>query len=266
MTPVCPACRGQLSLDAYRCPRCGLAVRPTCSECGEALTAGIDACWRCAAPIEQAPIVSDYAVAPASPATAVLEAPAYVAVHAPPARARRSRHRVRRFVLLPVLLTVVLALALLAYEVGAPRPRPVDASGVLLNERSLPRSFRVDVPLRWEFVVDGGTSVFTDPDQPGSSHGMRIVKSDEPLAKVKTKLAKIDADLVSDYEPVRTVTAEIDGRPALRHDFTGTDTVYQQWWVARGKGTFRIDMFARPDFADEARTLDERIVATFHEL
>ena len=139
---------------------------------------------------------------------------------------------------------------------------------MLLHEQSLAGSFSVDVPLRWEFVVgDPRTAVFTDPDQPDSSHGMRVIAANESLAKAHADLKKLDGDLVSSYRPIRTVTGiEVGGRPAFRHDFTGDGTAVEQWWVQRGKGTFRIDLFARPDLAEETQELDERIVSTFREL
>jgi hypothetical protein len=175
-----------------------------------------------------------------------------------------SRHRLRRFVALPLLVSMVIVLALLAYEVGLPRR----AADVRLHQFVLRRAFSLDVPLRWAFVVDDPrTTVFTDPDQPDTSHGVRVVTSIDPLDKVRKRLAGVGRQLVGAYRPVDTVTGlRVDGRPAFRHDFVGKDTVVQQWWVQRGKGTFRIDLWVRPDFAEETRALHERIVRSFHEL
>jgi hypothetical protein len=258
MTPVCPACRGQLSLDAYRCPRCGLAVRPTCSSCGEPLSRDTDACWRCASRLDEAPTIGTNAVA-------VLEAPPVVAV-APPHIVKRKRHRVRRFVLWPIVVAVVLVAAMLAFEMTRPRPAVVDASTTLLHEQVLPRAFSVEVPLRWEFITDPSGATFTDPDEPNASVGVRVVAMKESLAQARRSLAKIDRDLVAGYRPMRTRTTMVDGRPAFRHDFVGEDSVVDQFFVQRGQQTFRIDFYMPADLADAYRPVDDRIITTFREL
>jgi len=259
MTPVCPACRGQLAIDAFRCPRCGLAVRPTCSECGEPLTPSVDACWRCEARLDEAPLLA--APLPAPSATAVLEAPAYVARDTPVGP--RQRHRIRRFVVTPLALALCVVLALLAYETFRPR----FAEPVLMHERSIGNEFAVDVPARWEVTVDPSAVVFDDPDQPDGARGMRVVRMKDSLADARKQLTAIDRDLVPSYRSLRVpINTTVGGHAAFRSVFAGDGSVVEQWFVQHGKGTLRIDLYARPDLADDMRALDEHIITTFREL
>jgi len=192
--------------------------------------------------------------------TAVLDAPAPPAIEVTPAAG--SKHRVRRFVVTPLVVALTFVLALLAYETFRPR-----TGAVLMHARQIGNAFVVDVPTRWEVTPDPTAVVFADPDQPDGALGMRVVRMKESITDARKRLAAIDRDLVAGYRVLRpAASTTVDGRPAFRDDFAGDDTVVEQWFVQHGKGTFRIDLFARPDLADDMRTLGTRIIPTFREL
>ncbi len=255
MTPVCPACRGQLTLDSYRCPRCGLAVRPTCSECGEPLTAGTDSCWRCAAPLDT-PLLGATATA-----TAVLEAPTEVAVVTPP-RVRR-RHPVRRFVLGVIALAIAVVCALIAFEMFKPRRTSVGA----FVARDVPGQFTVEVPARWELVIDRGNAAFDDPDHPDGALGMRVVRTKGSVGETRKNLTQIEHGIYPSFEPLAAASyVTVDKHAALAYRFVAEGTLYEQWFVQRPKGMFRIDLYARGDVGDDIHAIGEHVASTFHAL
>jgi hypothetical protein len=101
---------------------------------------------------------------------------------------------------------------------------------------------------------------FLSPDRvkDRSTRGFRVAVTDIPYSRADEQIAQLP-DRLGSYTALETAAREIDGKRALVHTFIADDLRFAQWWVARGKGTLRVDLWSRPA-DDDAPALDERIV------
>ena len=291
MTPVCPACRASLFLDAYACWRCGLSVRPTCARCGEPLTHGMEACWFCREPITEPESAQDMAVVRAAAASASRPVVVAAAAPSPPPPApepepvtapvnvapraavhpvavavadplRRSR-RVRwgRAVVLGIVFGVLLTAGALAYESVWIRYLPPPPERIALSRASYSDlGCAVARPAGWAVQETKRRVTFLGGEsaKDRSTRGFRVSATDIPYDRADDQVAEL-ADRLGSYEPLDTVRREVDGERALVHTFIADDLRFEQWWIDRGKRTLRIDLWSRPA-DDDAPALNERIV------
>jgi len=137
MQPICPACRAPISLEASLCGRCGLAVRPTCPSCGEPLQAGDESCSRCGVALDDVafaapppPPAPPAPPPPTSMAVEVLERARHESVPLASPKPRRKRGRVLlQLVVIAVVAGVLVAGAMLALQLVAPRPASPAVTG-----------------------------------------------------------------------------------------------------------------------------------------
>lgn len=255
---ICPACRAPITLDAVFCARCGLAVRPTCANCGEALGAADTACARCREPVESAasPVATGRMRRLAGPV------PVTVAEQPAPAPTRRTRRGVvTQLVLIAVVAGVLVAGGLLALEVFTPRPAaPVD-----LIHRSFPSlGFSVSRPPDWKEVsrrVGGNPGVVFSP---GPSRGFSVSSVPTTLARARVAVAREMRNPPANKRPIGvTDDVAVDSRDAFLYTLVQDAQYRQQWWVERPGGVFRIEFWAPEYNQRDAGELAQHIVDSF---
>lgn len=245
-----------MPLDASLCGRCGLAVRPTCANCGEPLLPGRDSCPRCREPV-QAPLAS---TTPAAIATEVGTAVA------PPAVRTRRRGGFARFVFIAVVAGLLVAVGLIALELVVQRPAP--PSGLV--SRSYPAlGFAISEPEGWDVSqVDLPHPVveFFEPDidTVAGKRGFRVALEPSTLQQARKAVADDIRRGGRNYKLVG-VSAGLaaDGQPAFRYEYSSDETYVQQWWVTRPGGTFRIEFWGPSSDRDDTDALAARVLDTF---
>lgn len=249
-------------------------MRATCAACGEALWVGVVDCPTCGEPVEEpwgwAP--------PELAAEAVSREPTDVAptvaietIQAPPPEQawavpvhRRGRQWLN-VVAVGLVSGVIVAAGLLALElVGPNRSRVLDTT---LEERSFERlGFAISYPTGWSVGTEGTGVVesvsFTDPDEP-SQRGFRVVLEDVALDRVREDVEDRYRLRRPGYRLIGMTDEEVAGRPTVRHVFADEGLVFEQWWVERPEGTFRIELWSPERDAELAADVHDRIVRSF---
>jgi hypothetical protein len=258
-----------MALDVPLCGRCGLAVRPTCANCGEALAAGDVACRRCREPLEvmaspRATVATAVAVEPDVHVATEVVAPPLV----PVARKRRRRRGVAlRVVVIAIVAGVLVAAGLLALELVAPRP----AVPIGLVHRAYPdMGMAISAPEGW--VASTGPDKqrpvveFFEPDldRHAGQRGFRVAVEKAKLADARKAVA---ADVRRGGPGFRSIDVAgglaADGHAAFRYEYVDHATYIEQWWVARPGGTFRIEFWAPLSDQSNTTALAQQIVDTF---
>ena len=257
---ICPACRSAIPLDAALCGRCGLAVRPTCSNCGEVLASGDVACRRCRERIEAPPSEPVYAARVVAPPQTVTLVPR-VAVQKPRvAEGKRSRSAVAvQLLVIAVVAGVVVAGGLLALELFAPRSEaPFD-----LVHRSYPAlGFSLSRPNNWVESLHGATLVVSEPD--GAARGIRVVAERKTLAAAHSAVSGEMRKPPGSRDPIALSDAmSVDGHAAFRYSFAEGGRFVEQWWIERPGGTFRVEFWAPQSAERDEGLFAGQIIATF---
>lgn len=248
---ICPACRSAIPLDAALCSHCGLAVRPTCSNCGEVLGSGDVVCRRCREPIDAPP---SEPIRVAQPAT-VAVAPR---VATQPRVRRRRSSVVAQLVVIAVVAGVLVTGGLLALEVFAPRSlAPFD-----LVHRSYPAlGFSLSRPSTWRENVRGNVVAVAQPD---NARGFRVVASKQTLAAAHVSVAAQIRKPPRGVDPIALSDAlTVDTQPAFRYTFNSGGRYVQQWWIRKPGGTFLFEFSTAQGAEADAGKLAEQIVDTF---
>ena len=177
--------------------------------------------------------------------------------------ARRDPRRVRwgRVVVLGLAGAVVLTVGALAYESVWTGYLPPDAKDVSLVRGSYPDvGCAVGRPDGWtvQQTKRRVTVLSGELAKDRSTRGFRIARTDIPADHVEDQIEQLP-DRLGSYNAIETYADSVDGVAATVHVFVADDLRFEQWWVARGKHTLRIDLWSRP--ADErAADLNQRIV------
>jgi hypothetical protein len=277
-----------ITLETHACPRCGLAVRPTCSNCGEALEVRMHACPRCWEVIEQPASFAEGAVlydtrAPELPqlqqvgepaaayATTTLtqEAPVYVQQ---PYHRPRTQIRLGRLILIGLVAGIVLTAGLIALEAVGPRLRGSLPDQVTLEREGFPDlEFAIAVPDGWDVRTEriGGRPAvrFLEPGGSGGDSRLRefhVVVEEDSFDRARELADRRAPPSTANYDEIAIVDGlRIDGRRTFRHTYTDDDEYREAWWVERGGGTYRIEFVGSVSRREESAQLNVRIARTF---
>lgn len=254
-------------------------MRPTCPECGEALSVGMEACFGCGAPLEGAEpatapthLVEEPAAAelpppvveqpPAAEPPVVDEPP----VVAEPPRSRERRHEWIHILVVGLAAGIIVAGGLLALELVGPERLLIRDDE--LTQRSFPGlGFAVSHPVEW--TVEAGrlrrldAVSFADPERV-TRRGFRVIVDGVSMQRVRGEVEALFRRERPGYRKLGiTDELELAGRPALRHVFIDGPLVFEQWWVTRNGGTFRIEFWAPEGEREGANAENGRILETF---
>lgn len=212
---------------------------------------------------EAAPHLAPSPPAPSPPVTAPAEPVP------PPPRIPERRHEWIHVFIVGLVAGIVVAAGLLALELVAPGGLPTEE--VELRAQSFPGlGFAVSHPVGWTVEsspVEALDAVsFTDPRrQDGASRrGFRVVADSVPLERVRNEVEELFRRKRADYRKI-TITdgLELAGEQALRHIFRDGGLIFEQWWVPREGGTFRIEFWAPASEQEVANAENGRILETF---
>jgi hypothetical protein len=190
----------------------------------------------------------------------------------PPAPVRSPTGiRFGRLVAIGLVAGLLLAIGLVAVEFFGPRLRGTLPDQVELERQTFDvggESFGIGVPRDWEVRSEqlGSLSAVRvlEPATAGDSAGLRefqIVIDKRAITNARVRAARrvpatgIEIGIVDGLE--------LDGRKAFRHMYTEDGKYREQWWIARGSGTYRLEFSAPESRREEAAILNVRIARSF---
>jgi hypothetical protein len=192
-----------------------------------------------------------------------------VEVVAPP-RARRglsrSKRRLLGFGAIALMSGLVVAGVLIAVKPFEPVPTVTD--GGLARHSYAVLGFAVSVPSNWTdraTTVGGSRGVaFSDSSHNASQQGLRVLVESASLAAAENAITAEIRRPPAGKDPIAVNDAlVVGGRRAFRYTFEYAKTYYEQWWVERPGGTFRVEFAAPVTNQHEAGLVADRVVRTF---
>jgi hypothetical protein len=186
-----------------------------------------------------------------------------------PAPARPTGIRFGRLLLIGLISGLLVALGLVAIEFFGPRLRGTLPDQVPLERQTFETmEFAIGIPRGWEVRNEklGSRSAVTvlEPAGAGDSAGLRefqIVAEKQSIVGARVNAA---TRLPPSGVEIRIVDGiSLDGRKAFRHLYIVDDEYREQWWIERGKGTYRLEFSAPASRREEASLLNVRIARTF---
>lgn len=141
-----------------------------------------------------------------------------------------------------------------------------------LAEASYPDlGFAVSYPRGWRSArrtIEQGRSavLFRDPTSGEASAPQRafdVIAESVPLAQAREGVEGTFRGRFRDYTLIGLFDATVGGRPAFRHEFFASGLRFEQWWVERPDGTFRLTFWQPRTDPHASSELNARIAATF---
>jgi hypothetical protein len=262
VTPVCPACRATIALGSHVCGRCGLAVRPTCANCGEPLTIGMAECWYCREPIEAAlqppppPVV-----APPPPPQPFAPLPRPVVRPVVPRRHRVSAGRV---LMEGIVTAFLLTFGMLMLEAFIPKYTSTSPVAATLERRAFTGlGFAISHPSGWQVTETANGVTFRSGERAGGRSTRSFVVDPGQIAfkDVKEEGEHIDDGRFSDHVVLTSGAQTRGGKRAYTRVVAAEGLRFEQWWIDRGKVSLRIEFRSR-GADDDAPAINTRIIDT----
>ena len=212
--------------------------------------------------------------APVATTTLTYEEPVYHAppvYYAPPPEAPSSAVRLGRTVVIGLIGAVLLVIAFLALEAWGPQLRGELPAQVRLQREAFPSlGFTVSVPGGWEVreeTVEGRPAVVArepeDEARPGEARSVEVVAEAGSLERARRLADERAAASVRNYDEIAIIDGlEVDGREAFRHLYTDGDLYREEWWVERGRRSYRLRFSAPVSRREESAPLFVRIART----
>jgi hypothetical protein len=149
---------------------------------------------------------------------------------------------------------------------SSPGPQP-------LGERTYADiGFSMSVPGNWtesRHTVEGGLSAVLnfDPSSGPATKPKRavdVIAEVAMIADVRGGVVDIFSRRFEQYRQIRLIDdLSVGGRAAFKHEFLAEGLRYDQWWVERDGGSFRITFWGPIDQFPAAGVLNDEIIATF---
>jgi hypothetical protein len=172
----------------------------------------------------------------------------------------------RHLVAIGLVAGLLVAVGLLSLELVGPGPA-LDPGDVDLQEQEFDDlGFVISSPVGWSVRrgrverLQGVT--FIDATEAGQRRGFRVVLDKLSLREVNRHLASLVRN--RDYDRISADSGvEVGGQPALEHVYTQGGLRFEQWYVERPGGSYRIEFWAPMDATEQASTVDAQILDTF---
>jgi hypothetical protein len=176
--------------------------------------------------------------------------------------------------------TVALGTALAAFVVaGIVAARSLRPPGsvatpsppVLVPSSFADLGFAVGYPRGWRYgrrTVEEGRSgvLYRDPASGAASNATRAFDVIPEAVSLTNARADVEATFRQRYADYAKLAIEdgatVDGRAAFRHRFATGGLVFDQWWIERGNGTFRVTFWSPRD-DEQAGARNANILTTF---
>jgi hypothetical protein len=163
---------------------------------------------------------------------------------------------------------LVVALGLLALELVGP------GSGLDSGDPSLQRQtfddlgFAISYPSGWTLqtarVQRLRAVTVVDPLEARAQRGFRVALDTVSLRQAESGVRSLSRDGRRTYQRISIDAAvEVAGAPALEHIYSSGGLRFEQWYVARAGGTYRIEFWAPVARAEEASTVNARVLDSF---
>jgi hypothetical protein len=132
--------------------------------------------------------------------------------------------------------------------------------------------FTLSVPSGWQesrrTVEEGRTGVLHFDPATGTAQRPRravdVIVEIAALPDVRRGVVDIFSKRFKEYRQIRIVDGlTLSGRSAFRHEFLAEGLRYDQWWIERTGGTFRITFWAPIEEFPGAGALNDQIITTF---
>jgi hypothetical protein len=148
-------------------------------------------------------------------------------------------------------------------------------TGLPLHETSYPDlGFNISVPGSWterKHSVEGGLIAVLhfdplsgDPAKP--KRGVDVIVEKAQIADVRRGVVDIFSRRFTEYRQIRLVDdITVDGKPAFKHEFLAEGLRYDQWWVSRDGGSYRITCWGPINEFPAAGAVNDQILASFRQ-
>jgi hypothetical protein len=132
--------------------------------------------------------------------------------------------------------------------------------------------FTVSVPANWQesrrIVEEGRAGVLHFDPTTGTvarpRRAVDVIIEIAALPDVRRGVVEIFSKRFKEYRQIRIVDGlDVGGRAAFRHEFLAEGLRYDQWWIERTGGTFRVTFWAPIEEFPGAGALNDQIIATF---
>ena len=228
---------------------------------------GMDACWFCREPVDEAPSTGEFPVASSTDhRAATTTAPPRIShdlrTVSTPGPIASSRFRTDRVIVRALFLGVLLTIGLLAFEGTSTRFAPPAPSRVVLERHDFERfGFSIEVPSNWTPSETGFRAELRGPERIGgrATRGVHAIVPASPFSDVSKQIARGRDARPDHYRGISTERRRVDGALAVRNVFVSDDLRKEQWWIDRGSRMLRIEFWSRAA-DDDAPEINERMI------
>ena len=152
---------------------------------------------------------------------------------------------------------------------------PTGTEPVQLVERAYADlGFALSVPASWQeyrrVVEEGRNAVLNfDPatgTQARPRHAVDVIPEVGAITDVRQGVEQVFSQRFKQYQKVRIVDGlTVGGRAAFLHEFLAEGLRYDQYWIERTGGSFRVTFWAPIEDFPAAGALNDQMIATFRQ-
>jgi hypothetical protein len=156
-----------------------------------------------------------------------------------------------------------------------PAPVSTDTVATQLVERAhADLGYKLSVPSTWQestrTVEEGRAAVLNFDPATGTvavpRRAVDVILEVAKIADVRQGVEDVFAKRFKQYQKIRIVDGlTVGGRPAFRHEFLAEGLRYDQYWIERTGGSFRVTFWAPIEEFPGAGAINDQIIATFLE-
>jgi hypothetical protein len=226
---------------------------------------GMDSCWFCREPVEEAAATGEFPVASGTRVATSTAPPRVVrdvrTVAAPPADAG-TRVRADRVIVRGIFFGLLLTIGLLVFEGTSTRFAAEAPSRLALERHDFERfGFSISAPRSWTPSETGFRAELRAPERIGGrpSRGVHAILPASSFEDVSAQIDRGRNARPDHYRGISTDSDSVDGAAAVVTVFVSDDLRKEQWWIERGDRMLRIEFWSRAA-DDDAPELNERMI------
>jgi hypothetical protein len=191
-----------------------------------------------------------------------------------PSRTVRPRNKFRpgRVLGVGMVIGVLLTAALLVLDTFDPYLHGALAERVHLVRESFPdMHFAIRVPSGWDVKADTlrgrPAAIMQEPESGrGEGHrGFRVVLDTRSFNALRKRVdEKVPDRATQQFRDIDVIDGlRVADRKAFRHRYVDGDEYWEEWWIERGKQTYRMEFWSPLRMREESAELWVRIARTF---